>query len=443
MMKESEYWNPPMETMPLEQLKEIQLKKIKYLTNYAYHNSKWYHRLYDEANVKPEDIETLDDFKRVPFYRKDDIRDETAKTGDPFAGILTVPIERVVSIHPSTGTTGTPTFMPYTSEDLRAMSDVAMRNLWMMKLRPGMRLVANPMSWHWFQTAFNMGFQRMNCSCIINACIPHPITAPHMYNAIVRLKPDFGVIVLDLMLGLNDLCKRLGVKPKDVFSSLKYVFDGMGEPVTPELRKMLIDMWGVKDVWDAGGVGDGLLPVADCYAHLGQHVWDDYYYIELIDTETGELLGPEERGEYVVTNLFVLGHPYVRFATEDFAYMSEKECDCERTHLRLRVFSRTGWVSDIGGHKINPYDVRLVLEKFPETREGSFTIIKTKGKMNKLKIKAAYDKDITKNLDDLTQRVKAAFKKELGVDSEIEWATWEDIPKIFHKIQRITDLSKE
>lgn len=442
-MSESEYWNPQIETTPLNQLKEIQLKKIKYLTQYAYHNSQWYHKLYKEANIKPEDIKTLEDFKKVPYYRKDNIRDETTKTGDPFAGILTVPLERLISIHPSTGTTGIPTFMPYTSEDLKTMSDVALRNLWMMKLRPGMKMIANPMNWHWFAAAYNMGFQRLNLSWGINACIPHPVTAPHMYNAIVRLEPDFGVIVLDLMLGLNDLCQRLNVEPKNVFSSLKYVFDGMGEPVTPELRKTLIDLWGLEDLWDAGGVGDGLLPVADCYAHLGQHVWDDYYYIELIDMETEELLGPEERGEYLVTNLFVLGHPYVRFATEDFAYMSEKECDCGRTHLRLRVFSRTGWVFDVGGRKINPYDVRLVLEKFPETREGSFTMIKSKGKMDKLKIKAAYDQKITKDLDDLTRRVKEGFKKELGVDSEIEWAAWEEIPKIFHKIQRITDLSKE
>ncbi|MEX2706372.1 MAG: phenylacetate--CoA ligase family protein [Candidatus Freyrarchaeum guaymaensis] len=442
-MKESEYWNAPVETMPLEQLKEIQFKKIKSIAKHAYNNSRWYHKLYDEANVKPDDIQTLDDFKKLPYFRKDDVREERAKTGDPFAGILAVPLERVLSIHPSTGTTGVPTFNAYMREDLDTMSSVALRNLWMMKLRPGMRMVMNPMMWHYYSAAYNTGFKRICASMGINASIPHPVTAPHMYNAIARLKPDFGVIVLDLVLGLNDLCKRLGVEPRDVFSSLKYVMDGMGEPVTPELRKTLIDMWGLEDFWDTGGLSDGFVVCSDCYTHTGQHIWGDHYYVELIDTETEEPLGPGERGEYLVTNLFALGHPYVRFATEDFAYLNEDACECGRTHPRIRVFSRTGWVFDIDGRKINPYDVRLVLEKFPETREASFTMIKTKGKMDKLKLKAAYDQELTKDLDDLTRRVKEAIKSKLGVDSEIEWATWEEIPKIFHKIQRITDLSKE
>ncbi|MEM3563980.1 MAG: hypothetical protein QXS27_05130 [Candidatus Jordarchaeaceae archaeon] len=131
----------------------------------------------------------------------------------------------------------------------------------------------------------------------------------------------------------------------------------------------------------------------------------------------------------------------VCFVTEDFAYLSERECDCGRTHLR--VFSRIGWVFDVGGHKINPYDVRLVFERFPETREGSFTMFKTEGEMEKLGLKVAYDRELTKDLGDLTRRVREAIREDLGVDSEVEWATWEEVSKIFHKIQRITDLSKE
>lgn len=446
MVEESEYWNPIIETMPQSELKELQTKKLLSMLRYAYFNSPFYHRLYDENNLNPEDIKTIDDYrKRVPFYKKDDIREQQRKTGDAFGGILAVPKENLVMIHPSTGTTGLNTFMPFTRDDYERISQVAIRNIWMAKMRPGIRVVANPIFWHWYAASHVPAFNKLGFQETINACIPHAVTASHMFNAITRFKPDYCIAVLDVILGVNDVCRRLGVDPAEACASIRYTLGTMGEAVTKKLRQTLQDTWGMEDLFDAGGIGDGLYALCDCKAHDGFHSWEDLYYIELIDEETHELLpsGGGERGEYLVTNLFHMSHPYVRFETEDYAEIFPEVCDCGRTHGRIRVFGRTGWIAHIGDKKISTYDVHQVLEKLPEMPEATFTIIKYSEKMDELRLQAVYDETKTKDPKDLKQRAEEAIKKELGVKASIEWVTFDEIPKIWHKIQRLTDLTKE
>ncbi|MFB0561840.1 MAG: phenylacetate--CoA ligase family protein [Candidatus Lokiarchaeia archaeon] len=446
MVKEIEYWNPLIETMPHTELKELQTKKLLWMLRYAYLNSPFYHRLYDEANVKPEDIKTIDEYrKRVPFYKKDDIREQLRKTGDPFGGILAVPPENLIMIHPSTGTTGLNTFMPFTRNDYERIGQVSIRNCWMAKMRPKMKVVANPIGWHWYAASYQVAFLKLGVHEYVYGCIPHALTASHMFNAITRFKPEYCIAVLDVILGVNDVCRRLGMDPIDACDSLNYTLGTMGEAVTKKLRQTLQDTWGLEDLFDAGGIGDGLYALCDCRAHDGFHSWEDLYHIELIDDETQELLptASGERGEYLVSNLFHTSHPYVRFATEDYAEIFPEKCECGRTHERIRVFGRTGWILHVADKKISTYDVHQVLEKLPEMPEATFTMIKYADEMDELRLQAVYDETKTKDPEDLKQRAEEALKKELGVKAVIEWVTFEEIPKIWHKIQRLTDLTKE
>jgi phenylacetate-CoA ligase len=401
--------------------------------------SPFYRRRFDEAKVKPEDIKTFDDFrKRIPVFRKDDIRAEMERTGDLFWGNRTVPLENLVHIGPSTGTTGTPTPLIATGEDLELAAENNARNVWMGGLRPTMRALFPLPFWHWYVPTFYAGVKKISHAPIIHTVPTFPMFTQGLMEALERVKPDWAIIVLDTVLDINERCRAKGVTPKELFPSLKYLYSGLGEPMTPHVTKHIIDLWGVEDCFDSGGIGEPLLNVTDCFAHQGQHLWTDYIYIEVIDPDTNELLQPGEGGELTYTS-FCKGNPMVRFATEDYGDIIEEPCLCGRTHPRAKIYTRTGWRTKVAGKTVEPYTLRLIFEEFPETTEGSFSIMREK-EMEVLKLQVVYDARITKDPEELKQRITKSIKEKIGVDAEITWVTWEELPKILHKIRRIVDV---
>jgi phenylacetate-CoA ligase len=439
-IRKDEYWNPKMETMPLKELKELQLQKIKYIVNYAYAMSPFYRRRFDEAKVKPEDIKTFDDFrKRIPIFRKDEVRAEIEKTGDLFWGNKTVPLDAIFQICPSTGTTGTPTPQYGSREDLDLISENIARIMWGAKLRPSSRLLLPCFIWHRDVPYYASGIRKISPKTSILAGIPAVLTTDLQIEAIKRLKCDYFVATLDQALDINEKCRVKGVIPKGEFPSARYLLTGHGEAVTPGTREMLIDLWGLEDCFDMGGFGDPLFDFIDCFAHDGSHIAGDMGYIELIDPDTNELLEPGERGEFTITT-FCKAQPFIRYAHEDYGELIEETCSCGRTHPRVKVYTRTGWLVKVAGKTVDPYRLRVMLEEFPETSEANFSIIREAKEMDKLKFQVVYDAKITKDPEELKNRIKEAIKKEMGVDAEITWVTWEELPKILHKIRRVVDV---
>jgi phenylacetate-CoA ligase len=438
-IRKDEYWDPEIETMPLKELKELQLEKIKYIVNYAYSMSPFYRRGFDEAKVKPEDIKTLDDFrKRIPVFRKDDVRAEIERTGDLLWGNRTVPRESIAQICPSTGTTGVPTPQYGSRDDVELVAEYQVRNWWMERLRPSTRAALPLAHWHW-HAYYEAGLRKLSPATIILPPPPFPLYTEPLIEATKRLRPEFFFSVLDQVLDINEWCRKRGTLPREEFPSVKYMCTGHGEAVTPHVREMLIEMWGLEDCFDMGGCGDILWNYSDCFAHEGAHLWADFGYAEIIDPETNEPLEPGARGEWTVTT-FCKAQPFIRYATEDYGDLIEEPCPCGRTHPRIKIYTRTGWLTKIKGVKVDPYSLRLILEGFPETAEANFSIMREAKEMDVLKFQAVYDAKITKDPEELRNRVREAIKKEMGVDSEITWVTWEELPKILHKIRRIVDV---
>ncbi|MFB0562522.1 MAG: hypothetical protein ACETWM_15050, partial [Candidatus Lokiarchaeia archaeon] len=145
----------------------------------------------------------------------------------------------------------------------------------------------------------------------------------------------------------------------------------------------------------------------------------------------------------VSTNLWQESLPYVRFGTEDFGELVDESCECGRTHPMVRVFDRTAFVIKVAGKRVTPMQLRLIMEKYPETRDASFNIIKYSDKMDTFKIKASYKEDITKDPEGLKDKIVTDIKKELGLDAELEWVPYEQLEKVLFKIARIVDLTKE
>jgi phenylacetate-CoA ligase len=449
MGSESEYWNPIMETIRRSELEELQWKRIKYIVTYAYRNSAFYSKMFSEAGVKPEDIKTKEEFRnKIPLFRKDKVRSQRKETSDPFANMLTIPIDQLATVHPSTGTTGIPTFTALSADEISVGAEPSTRIAWMWKIRPGMRLLCALMFdafWHWWSTFLGVCvFGKLGVkSQIIGYNFLLPVFGfPTSRIALGKFPADWVLISPDAALATITECTRIGKDPKDVIPGLKYV-SSAGEAISPHHRETFLDKFGVLDWFDSWGCSDPFTLASECYAHTGLHTFSDYWSLELVDPDSDETLPPGERGEVVTTNLWMRSLPYIRFGTEDFGEFREEECECGRTHPKVRIFDRTSWVIEVAGKKVSPFNLRLIMERYPETRDASFNIIKYSDKMDTFKIKASYKEDITKDPEELRKKIVADIKRELGVDTEIEWVPYEQLEKLLHKIVRLVDLTKE
>ncbi|VUT27756.1 MAG: GH3 auxin-responsive promoter [Candidatus Syntrophoarchaeum sp. GoM_oil] len=437
-----EYWNP-IETMPRKELKELQLKKLRSMIKSAYDNTPFYHKMFKEAGVKPDDVKTFEDFrKKVPIFEKDDMRNERAKTKDPLAGMLSSPIEELLLLNPSTGTTGIPTFIAYSEAEIVQCTEMLSRLLWMGNARTGDKMLSCHMNWHWLMVLLNGAYRKLGLHTMYDFVHPD-IAERYVYYG--GFKPDLMFMDQPLLMAMRDeIREHAHCAPKDIYGGVKTLITA-GESFPPKFKSHLMDEFGVVgDVFDLYGCSESHITAMECPVHNGNHFAEDMFYVELIDPDTGEWIDPDSggSGQLVVTNLFGRDMPFVRYNTEDVTFMETEKCECGRTHARLKLRDRIPWRVTVDGKKLFPVDIRKVIEEFPETVEGAFTIVKDQQDMPELNILLRYDEEITKNPDELKPRIEAELANKLGVKANINWTTFSGLPIVFHKIERVTDLTK-
>ncbi|MBS7269427.1 MAG: hypothetical protein KIH10_11405 [Candidatus Freyarchaeota archaeon] len=441
-----QYWNPNIETMPKEELKQLQLKRLISQVDYVYKNSQFYRKLYSQAGVTPEDIKSLEDYqKRIPIIQKDDIRKDVSPE-NPFGGVNCVPSKKLM-IWVSTGTSGVPTFGGRTREDLILMIENLSRSFWAVGFRPGTKVIQQFGNWHWSPSNLVVACNRMGVKqmMVIGASI-----GPFAQRAAVLtkyFKPDFLVLPATFTQLMIQEAIKMGEEPTELFSGIKKILIS-AEVLTPLTRKRLKEkaFCNAEVHFYAGGGESQVWPVDSCYPECdGGHLWEDLVLSELIDPETRELILGAERGEQVTTNIATKGTPYLRFDMEDLVDMYYDSCVCGRTHPRVTIIERADWQIKVAGKTIVPFDVRTIFEEFPETEEAIFKIQKYSQKMDKLKIVAEYDRKKTKDRKELRERLRQRIKEKLGLESEIEWGqvVVPSMDQVTHKIVRIEDLTKE
>ncbi|MHA1209286.1 MAG: phenylacetate--CoA ligase family protein [Candidatus Freyarchaeota archaeon] len=449
-MNAKEYWNTFIETMPRKDLEELQFKKIKSQIQYYYKNSPYTRKRFEEAGLAPEDIKTWDDFRKIPVFRKQDIRDERDRTGDPFGGLLNVSQRELILIWSSTGTTGIPTFSCYTDHDFMDQVDNLTRTCWMQGGRPGMKVMVPGIGFHWYCAAVQSAYLRLGCITLPEMI--HPALSSRKIPLYKRIKPDIlGTEGYDVLAMISEEARKQGYEPRDVFSSIKIAIS-VGEPLTPVVARKIEEEWDNVRVFSRSQVGESMSMVADCPEMQRQmhetgkvfgHIWEDLVCGEFIDPETNEIVSEGERGEYTITNLNSRAMAFLRFASEDLVEHTREKCSCGRTHTRVFVLARTGWRMRVCGKLLVPLDVIRVFEEFPETRKAALTLLRYAEDMSTLKIRAAYDENITKDPEELKERITKRIKEKLGIDSEIEWVAYDELPVIYHKISRVLDLREE
>jgi phenylacetate-CoA ligase len=349
-------FNTKMETMSRKKLQELQLERLQKTLYLVYDAVPYYQKKFKELHVKPEDIKTLADIRKLPFTTKDDLLKNA-----PF-GMMTTSLENCVELHASSGTTGVPVTTCYTRGDLDVWSEVMARCLSMSGLTKK-DIFQNPIPYGTFTGAFGFHYGAQKIGALV---IP---SGKGQSERQIKLMEYYGTTFLSgiasYAMRLGQVSLEMGIDPKHL-----KVRNGLfgAEMFTPGLKKRIMETWDM-DVHDIYGLTEMCGPgvSADCDQHNGLHLWEDHFLVECIDPLTLEPVGVEEEGEIVLTTITKEGMPLLRYRTRDIAKLYDQVvCSCGRTHVRHSMIKgRSDDMVIIHGTNIYPGQIESVLMNNP------------------------------------------------------------------------------
>ncbi|WXG41326.1 MAG: hypothetical protein WED07_11270 [Candidatus Freyarchaeum deiterrae] len=337
-------WRPNIEVMPQSEITKLQEKRLKRQLTYVYENSALHKKKFDEARVKPADIKTLSNLKKLPLIKREDIEREVT-IEDFLGGRCCVPLEKVVIVAnpPETQVKEPLVMTAITDNDRERMVDQMTRSLWMLGLKRGDLVEVQASQWELisrFLEAHFM-FRRGVQTLVPFTSIPIEITLslidiPHALTLTKFFKPHFIISTLDNAQLMQSEIERQGGSPKKDFSPEVVIHRiRPGAPIlTEENRKEFVTKWGGKHV--------KMLDVQDCHFYAteclqckGMHVWEDEFIVETIDPNNDEPTAPGEKGNLTITNLWEEATPVIRYVTDKVAEIDDEKCSCGRTHARI------------------------------------------------------------------------------------------------------------
>lgn len=429
-------WNPEMETMELDVRKSLQTYRLKELAYYVYENVPFYKKKFDEMRIKPGDIQSMDDIRRLPFTTKIDLRDSY-----PY-GLFAVPMEKIVRIHASSGTTGKPTVVGYTHEDIQTWSEVMARSL-VASGATSKSIVHNAYGYGLFTGGLGVhyGVERIGASVI-------PISGGNTARQLLILE-DFGPDVItctpSYFLFLAEEIEKKGIKPSSL--KLKYGIFG-AEPWSESMRKEIekrmpikaLNIYGLSEITGPGVANE-------CLEQTGLHIYDDHYYPEIINPSTGEPVKEGEKGELVITTLTKKGIPLIRYRTRDLTSILPGPCKCGRTHPRIdRIMGRSDDMLIIRGVNVFPSQIEEVLVQIEELTPHYQLIVEREHNLDVLTVMVEVSEkvfsDEIKGLEGLEKKIQRAIESVLGISVTVKLAEPRTVARSEGKAVRIVDKRK-
>lgn len=427
------YWQPKMELMERKELEELQLQRLKNVAQKVYDNVPFYRNKFKEAGVAPEDIQSLKDLARLPTTRKQDLRDNY-----PF-GLFAVPLDEVVRVHASSGTTGKPTVVGYTAKDIETWSDLMARDFVMVGVKKG-DIFQNAVNYGFFTGGLGVhyGIERMGAMAV-----PSGVGNTERQLEIMM---DFGVTTLhctpSYALYLAETARARGLVDRLM---LRIGCFG-AEPWSDESRKELEESLNIK-AYDSYGLSEMMGPgvAFECQEQNGLHIWEDHFLIEILD-ENEQPCAAGEPGELVVTSLTKEAMPLIRYHTGDVTYILEEECRCGRTSRKLhRFLGRADDMLIVRGINVFPSQIEDVLVSIPEVGNYFQVVVdRKKHGLDEISIQVELkDEAFTGELSDLARiqkKTEEKLKSVLNVRSKIELVEKGSIPRTAGKSKKVVDL---
>ena len=429
------YLHEEKETMTREQISALQLERLQATVRHCM-NSPFYKKRFEEIGLKPEDIKSLDDIRKIPFTTKADLRDTY-----PF-GMASVPLRECTRLHSSSGTTGTPTVILHTQKDLDEWANQVARNLWMVGLRPD-DVFQNSSGYGMFTggLGFQYGAERMGMLTI-------PAAAGNSLRQI-KFMTDFGTTALhavpSYVTRLYEVMQSAGVDPRKD-TKLKVLAIG-AEPHSEEQRRRIEEMMGVK-AYNSFGMSEMCGPGVgfECQEQNGLHFWEDYYIVEIVDPETLEPVADGEIGELVLTSLCREAMPLLRYRTRDLTRVLGRTCPCGRNHVRIdRMRGRSDDMMVLRGVNIFPIQIEKILMTFPELANNYLITLTTDAENDNMTVEVELEELFTddfRRLQELTNRIQRALKDEILLTPHVKLLPKGTLPVSEGKAVRVVDKRK-
>jgi len=426
-------WNKSSEAMGRKELAALQGERLARLVETLYRKVPFYKKKMDSAGVGPRDITKIEDIAKLPFTTKDEMREVY-----PY-GLLAVDRKEIVEIHTSTGTTGKPVVDAYTRADVDLWGEVMARTLGMGDTTRD-DTVHNAYGYGLFTGGLGVHYGAHKIGAIVL-----PISGGNTKRQLMMLK-DFGGTVLTCTPSYSLLLAEIGREEKFDFSQLKlrvglfgaeFWSEAMRKEIEEKLRLKALDIYGLTEI-----IGPGV--ASECLAQNGLHVFEDVFYPEIVDPETGKPLPAGEKGELVVTTLTKEGTPVLRYRTRDITHFLTGECACGRTHVRMhRLLGRTDDMLIIRGVNVFPSQIEEVLMKIEGVEPQYQILVDRKGALDSVEVQVEMNETIfsdeMKSLAKMEKDIESALYSTLNIHTVVKLVEPKSIPRSEGKAKRVVD----
>ena len=426
-------WNQRCESMPREQLSRLQFLRLKQTLEAVYQLVPYYQQVYRDTGVEPGDIRSLEDLAKLPFTVKDDLRENY-----PY-GLFTNGLNEVVRLHSSSGTTGQPTVVGYTRNDLEVWAELAARALAgagagrdsVVHIAYGYGLFTGGLGVHY-------GAEKIGATVV-------PVSGGQTKRQ-VRMMKDLGTTLLactpSYALNIADAMIEMQIDPGELALSSGLFgaepwSDNMRKIIEEKLQISAFDIYGLSEV-----MGPGV--AYECSAKEGLHLPEDHFIAEIIDPVSGEVLPEGTAGELVITTITKEALPVIRYRTRDITSLTRRPCSCGRTHLRIaKVSGRTDDMLIIRGVNVFPSQVESVLLDIGETEPHYQLVVDREGALDTLEIRVELTEqmfsDKVKGLEGLEKLIREEISSLLGISARVKLVEPKTIPRSEGKAQRVID----
>lgn len=427
-------YNEEFETLPREALEALQLKRLKNVVERVYHTVGFYRKAFDNAGVTPDDIETLEDIRKLPFTTKQDLKDNY-----PF-GMFAVPMSNVVRLHASSGTTGKPTVVGYTQRDIETWSRLMARSFVAAGLTKN-DIIHNAYGYGLFTGGLgaHFGAELLGASVI-------PMSGGSTKKQLLILQ-DFGPTAIcctpsyalylaeqgeEMGIDMKSLNLRVGVLGAEPWS------EKMRREIENRLEILALNIYGLSEI-----IGPGV--AMECAeGRNGMHIFEDHFIVECVDPLTGETLPYGEEGELVFTTLTKEAFPLVRYRTRDLSRLIHEPCRCGRTMLRMaRISGRSDDMLVIRGVNVFPSQIESVLLGIEGLEPHYQLIVDRQDKLDTLEIQVevgeALFSDEVRSLQQLERRISKDIKDYLGVTAAVKLVGPKSLQRYEGKAERVID----
>ena len=442
MISQERYWNPVLETLPQGKLRALQLKKFKKIFQWTYDHSKFHRSLYDKAGIKPNDLRSFEDLRRVPTVEKSMMRDVQRKDPFPYGDALCVPIEEVSNFRQTSGTTGQPVYQPDTWQDWEWWAECWSFILWAQGYRPTDRVFI-PFGYNIF-VAFWAGHyaaEKIGAEVVPGGVLD---TQARILK-IQELKCTAMMATPTYVLGMADTARtKMGIDPASLTIN-KITCAGEPGASIPTTKKRMEEAWGAK-VYDHAGATEIGAWCYECEEQPGGlHVNEAFFLVEIEDPDTGEYIEePGRRGKMIITALDRFAQPCVRFDSKDVIEWSTEPCPCGRTFRVIKggVIGRADDITKVKGVLLSPSAIEEVVRGIDGLSDEFEVVVDKVGDIDRITLKI----EIVKGREGERQKIEGELKDQLRLKTNLgyvlEFHDYGTLPRYDVKAKRFKDLRK-